>query len=140
MDAIAIFKFSERGTNLTTEIRAGVTTFVVMAYIILVNPEHPASRSASSAWRCSAGTAVGRRGHDARDGHLANAPFALAAGLGINAIDRVDPKAGRDRERVVADDAHRDGHDPGDQRRAGATATGSRPSGPAMMIGFRKMM
>ena len=32
------FKFAERGTNLGTEARAGVTTFMVMAYIIFLNP------------------------------------------------------------------------------------------------------
>ena len=39
MNAIAsYFKFAERGTTLGTEIRAGVTTFAVMAYIIFLNP------------------------------------------------------------------------------------------------------
>ena len=32
------FKFAERGTDLATEIKAGVTTFMVMAYILFVNP------------------------------------------------------------------------------------------------------
>ena len=32
------FKFAERGTNLATEARAGLTTFMVMAYIIFLNP------------------------------------------------------------------------------------------------------
>ena len=32
------FKFSERGTNLRTEVVAGLTTFMTMAYIIFVNP------------------------------------------------------------------------------------------------------
>ena len=32
------FKFAERGTNFTTEARAGLTTFMVMAYIIFLNP------------------------------------------------------------------------------------------------------
>ena len=39
MDAIArYFKFAERGTDFATEVRAGLTTFMVMAYIIFVNP------------------------------------------------------------------------------------------------------
>ena len=39
MSAIAqYFKFDERGTNLATEARAGLTTFLVMAYIIFLNP------------------------------------------------------------------------------------------------------
>ena len=32
------FKFAERGTNLATEVKAGVTTFMVMAYILFLNP------------------------------------------------------------------------------------------------------
>jgi adenine/guanine/hypoxanthine permease len=39
MDAIAsYFKFAERGTSIGTEARAGLTTFMVMAYIIFLNP------------------------------------------------------------------------------------------------------
>ena len=39
VDAIATyFKFSERGTTLATEVKAGVTTFMVMAYILFLNP------------------------------------------------------------------------------------------------------
>ena len=34
----SFFKFTERGTNVGTEIRAGVTTFLVMVYIIALNP------------------------------------------------------------------------------------------------------
>ena len=38
MEAIAsYFKFAERGTTLGTEVKAGVTTFMVMAYIIFLN-------------------------------------------------------------------------------------------------------
>jgi len=33
------FKLSEHGSNLRTELIAGVTTFLAMAYIIFVNPE-----------------------------------------------------------------------------------------------------
>lgn len=32
------FKFEEKGTNFKTELRAGVATFLTMAYIIVVNP------------------------------------------------------------------------------------------------------
>src|SRR5204862_7424903 len=32
------FRFAERSTDLATELRAGLTTFMVMAYIIFVNP------------------------------------------------------------------------------------------------------
>jgi len=38
MEAIAsFFKFGERGTTLGTEVRGGLTTFMVMAYIIFLN-------------------------------------------------------------------------------------------------------
>ena len=33
-----VFKLSEKGTTVKTEILAGLTTFVAMAYIIFVNP------------------------------------------------------------------------------------------------------
>ena len=39
MEAIAsFFKFAERGTNFATEVKAGVATFMVMVYIVAVNP------------------------------------------------------------------------------------------------------
>ena len=39
MEAIAsYFKFGERGTTLGTEIKAGIATFMVMVYIVAVNP------------------------------------------------------------------------------------------------------
>jgi AGZA family xanthine/uracil permease-like MFS transporter len=34
----SFLKFSERGTNLRTEVIAGLTTFMTMAYIVFVNP------------------------------------------------------------------------------------------------------
>ena len=34
----SFFKFEERGTNFKTEVLAGVTTFLTMAYIVFVNP------------------------------------------------------------------------------------------------------
>ncbi len=36
-----LFKLKQYGTNVRTEIIAGITTFFTMAYIIFVNPEHP---------------------------------------------------------------------------------------------------
>ena len=32
------FRFGEHGTNLKTEMLAGITTFLTMAYVLLVNP------------------------------------------------------------------------------------------------------
>ncbi|MEO8510858.1 MAG: NCS2 family permease [Chloroflexota bacterium] len=88
------FHFRERGTNLGTEIRAGVTTFMVMAYILFLNGSiltggfeatgqtDPAFTLATIA----AGTALIAGVMTIAMGLVANYPFALAAGLGINAI------------------------------------------------------
>ena len=83
------FKFEERGTNLATEVRAGLTTFFVMAYIIFVNASilgagfklDPAGIAA-----VSAGTALIAGIMTIAMGAVANYPLALAAGLGINGI------------------------------------------------------
>ena len=85
------FKFAERKTDLVTEARAGLTTFMVMVYIVFLNsgilgdgfklaPEDP-MRTA-----LSAGTALIAGIMTIAMGAVANYPFALAAGLGINAI------------------------------------------------------
>ncbi|MCI0584594.1 MAG: NCS2 family permease [Chloroflexi bacterium] len=90
MDAIAAyFKFGERGTNLTTEARGGLTTFMVMVYIVFVNAGilgvgfglDPAGSVA-----VSAATALIAGIMTIAMGVIGNYPFALAAGLGINAI------------------------------------------------------
>lgn len=77
------FKFAERGTNLATETKAGVTTFLVMAYIVVVNPGILAAAgipvpAAAAATALIAGIlTIGM-------GVIANTPIAMAAGLGIN--------------------------------------------------------
>ena len=87
MDGLAsYFKFSERGTNVATEIRAGVTTFVVMAYIIFLNPGIIAKPLGLDPVAVSAGTALVAGLMTIAMGVFGNYPFALAAGLGINAI------------------------------------------------------
>jgi adenine/guanine/hypoxanthine permease len=80
------FKFAERGTDLATEIRAGVTTFMVMAYIIFLNPAIIAKPLGLDPIAVSAGTALIGGIMTIAMGVFANYPFALAAGLGINAI------------------------------------------------------
>src|SRR5262247_3908879 len=96
------FGFKERSTNLATEVRAGCTTFMVMAYIIFVNP-----------------IVLGFTGVPGLDGKglpfaptltvtclaagllsiamglASNYPFALAAGMGLNAVVAFDLVAGR---------------------------------------------
>jgi AGZA family xanthine/uracil permease-like MFS transporter len=83
------FKFAERGTNLVTEARGGLATFMVMVYIIFVNAAilgagfqlDPAGIAA-----VSAATALIAGIMTIAMGIIGNYPFALAAGLGINAI------------------------------------------------------
>ncbi|HET7029690.1 MAG TPA: NCS2 family permease [Candidatus Limnocylindrales bacterium] len=87
MDGIATyFKFSERGTNLATEVRAGITTFMVMAYILFLNGNIIAKPLGLDPVAVSAGTALVAGIMTIAMGVFGNYPFALAAGLGINAI------------------------------------------------------
>ncbi len=79
------FKFAERGTNMATEIKAGVTTFMVMAYIIFVNPSILAAAGIDPA-AAAAATALTAGVLTILMGLVGNVPIALAAGLGINGI------------------------------------------------------
>ncbi len=84
MEAIAsYFKFAERKTTLATEAKAGLTTFMVMAYILLVNPAILAAAGISVP-AASAATALVAGVMTIIMGVVANVPIALAAGLGIN--------------------------------------------------------
>ena len=86
VDGIAsYFKFAERGTNLGTEVRAGVTTFMVMAYIIFVNPGI-LSAAGLDPVAGAAATALVAGIMTIAMGVVANYPLALAAGLGINGV------------------------------------------------------
>ncbi|MFV1961581.1 MAG: NCS2 family permease [Acidimicrobiia bacterium] len=78
------FKLTERGTNTGTEIRAGVTTFLVMAYIIFVNPSI-LSAAGLDPGAVAAATALVAGLLTILMGVVANYPIAMAAGLGINA-------------------------------------------------------
>jgi AGZA family xanthine/uracil permease-like MFS transporter len=92
LDAIAsYFKFAERGTSLLTEARAGLTTFMVMVYIVFLNAGILGDGFGLAAddpgrTALSAGTALVAGIMTIAMGAVANYPFALAAGLGINAI------------------------------------------------------
>ena len=85
------FKFAERGTDLLTEARGGLTTFMVMVYIVFLNASilgDGFKLAADDPGRIalSAGTALIAGIMTIAMGAWANYPFALAAGLGINAI------------------------------------------------------
>jgi len=87
MGAIAsYFKFGERGTTFGTEVRAGVTTFMVMAYIIFLNPNIIAAPLGLDPTAVAAGTALIAGVMTIAMGVVGNYPFAIAAGLGLNAI------------------------------------------------------
>ena len=79
-----VFKLSENKTNVRTEIVAGITTFLTMAYIIFVNPailaEAKMPFGAVFAATCVA-AAIGCF----LMAFLANYPIALAPGMGLNA-------------------------------------------------------
>ena len=86
LNAIAeYFRFVERGTNFTTEIRAGLTTFIVMSYIIAVNPQILGAAGVPVG-AAAAATALVAGLLSIAMGIVANYPIALAAGLGLNAI------------------------------------------------------
>ena len=78
------FKLSERGTNVKTEVIAGVTTFMTMAYILAVNP-NILSASGMDSNAILMATAIAAFIGTIAMAFLANYPFALAPGLGLNA-------------------------------------------------------
>jgi AGZA family xanthine/uracil permease-like MFS transporter len=81
------FRFSERGTNLRTEVVAGLTTFMTMAYIIFVNPAILGTEGTGlSVPGVFFATCVAAAVASIAMGLVANFPLALASGLGLNAI------------------------------------------------------
>ena len=80
-----IFKLKENKTNVTTEIIAGITTFMAMSYIIFVNPSILASAGmdynsvyVATILASMIGTLI--------MGLVANVPYVQSAGLGLNAL------------------------------------------------------
>jgi adenine/guanine/hypoxanthine permease len=81
------FGFSERGTNLRTEILAGLTTFMTMAYIVFVNPAILGTEGTGlPVTGVFFATCVAASVACIAMGVFANYPVALASGLGLNAI------------------------------------------------------
>jgi AGZA family xanthine/uracil permease-like MFS transporter len=86
MSAIAqYFKFAERGTTFGIEIKAGLTTFAVMAYIVFLNPII-LSNAGIDVPAAAAATALTAGVLTILMGVIGNVPLALAAGLGINGV------------------------------------------------------
>ncbi|NCD05911.1 MAG: NCS2 family permease [Spirochaetia bacterium] len=81
----SFFKISERKSNVRTEIMAGVTTFLTMAYILAVNPGI-LSAAGMDFSRVFAATAIAGAFATLVMGLVANLPFALAPGMGLNAF------------------------------------------------------
>ncbi len=79
------FKFAERGTDLRTEIVAGLTTFLTMAYIIFVNPGILSAAGVPFEGAVTA-TALGAAIMCVAMGVITNRPLALASGMGLNAV------------------------------------------------------
>ncbi|MET4046501.1 MFS transporter [Rhodococcus sp. 1163] len=93
------FKITERGSTVSSEVRGGVVTFVAMAYIVVLNPLILGSFSADDAAakpdvlgnilpvaQVAAVTALVAGFMSILFGIVANYPFGIAAGLGINTL------------------------------------------------------
>jgi len=88
------FSISERGSTVRTEVLGGVVTFLTMAYIVVVNPailgaaKMPVEAVATA-------TALAACIFTLAMGVFTNLPFALASGLGLNAVVAFDLILGR---------------------------------------------
>ena len=85
-----LFGLSQRGTSVRTEAVAGLTTFMTMAYILFVNPAilstaGPADEGLAFPAVLTV-TALVAGGMTIAMGLFANYPFAIASGLGLNAV------------------------------------------------------
>lgn len=79
-----VFRLKENGTNARTEIIAGITTFMTMAYILAVNPSVLADAGMDQGEVFTA-TALAALIGTLLMAFCANYPFALAPGMGLNA-------------------------------------------------------
>ena len=79
-----VFRLKENGTNARTEIIAGITTFMTMAYILAVNPSVLADAGMDQGAVFTA-TALAALIGTLLMAFCANYPFALAPGMGLNA-------------------------------------------------------
>jgi AGZA family xanthine/uracil permease-like MFS transporter len=78
------FGLSRHGTTVATEVRAGMVTFLTMAYILFVNPQILAEAGMPAA-DVAVATALAAAVATMVMGLWANYPFALAPGMGLNA-------------------------------------------------------
>lgn len=80
-----IFHLKEHGTSVRTEVIAGITTFMTMAYILAVNP-NVLGTTGMDAGAVFAATAIGACIGTLIMAAMANYPFVLAPGMGLNAF------------------------------------------------------
>ena len=78
------FQISERGSTVVTEVRAGITTFLTMGYILFINPQILSLAGMPEA-DVAIATALGAAIATIIMGVYANYPFVLAPGMGLNA-------------------------------------------------------
>ncbi len=81
-----LFKLKEHGTNVRTEIVAGITTFLAMAYILAVNPNYLGGIEGASPSAIFTATAISAAIATLCMAFFANYPVALASGMGLNAF------------------------------------------------------
>ncbi len=86
-----VFKLDENGTTVKTEIVAGITTFFAMCYIVIVNPNQMTGFSSGDEiariWNaCFIGGIIAAAIATFCMAFIANKPFALAAGMGLNSF------------------------------------------------------
>ncbi len=80
-----LFKLKENKTNVRTEVTAGITTFMTMAYILAVNPSILGDAGMDTTAVLLA-TCIASFIGTACMALMANMPFALSAGMGLNAF------------------------------------------------------
>ncbi len=89
-----MFPIRERGSTVRTEVLGGVATFLTMSYILVVNPAI-LSQAGLPFGAVVVATALAAAVATAAMGLLSTYPFALASGLGINAVVAFDIILGR---------------------------------------------
>jgi AGZA family xanthine/uracil permease-like MFS transporter len=90
----SLFAFDARQTTLRREVLGGVVTFLTMSYIVFVNPAILSSAGLPFD-AVAVATALAAAGFTIIMGLATNLPFALASGLGINAVVAFDIILGR---------------------------------------------
>ncbi|KOX23475.1 MFS transporter [Saccharothrix sp. NRRL B-16348] len=85
------FRVSERGSTIGREVRGGITTFVAMSYIVLLNPlilgaSADITGARLTVEQVTTATALAAGVMTVLMGVVGNAPLALAAGLGVNGV------------------------------------------------------